>query len=331
MPATGRRRPAGVDALGLGAALLLIAALSVWFGVEPDEEQGPPDPALVVVLVDTSASAVALRADARLQIARAVRAAGREAFARGDECAVVTYADVATRRFGPSADAAGLDEVLAARTVRWTVEGMTGALGTDLDRACALALALLGEGERPPGRVVVVGDPVGTTGGPGLERLAAPGVAAVDVRPLGPVRGFDLAVEDVRAEPRIPAGAPSTVAVDLALVGPAPAASDPPRVRLDWELRASRATGIGIGEPPFLRVGSVAVEARAAAGGTVRWTAALALPATPPGTADLSVRARFVGADGTPLGDAFDVDDAGRTRWIVGDPDRVLVVGPTGE
>ncbi|MEL6713608.1 MAG: vWA domain-containing protein, partial [Planctomycetota bacterium] len=87
----------------------------------------------------------------------------------------------------------------------------------------------------------------------------------------------------------------------------------------------------GIGEPPFLRAGSESVEAAAAAGGTARWTAALTLPATPPGTADLVVRARFVGADGGTLDDAFDVDDTGRARWIVGDPDRVLVVGPSGE
>jgi len=327
--ADGRpRRRAGGDALVLGAALLAIAGIAALLGADED---GPPPDALAprtVVVADVSASVTRMRGAAALWLARAIRAAAAEAVARGDEVAVVTVAAEATRRFGPSSDAAGLDELLRERLGAWAAGDDAAALSTDLDAGAALAVELLREGGRPPGTVVLVGDGVHTGAGDPEARLDDAAVARVELRtPRAPER-HDLAVDAVRASPRVPADVPTRVAVDLALVGAAPAGAT--EVQLDWELRTTR-TGAFAGRSG-LRRGTARVPLDALEGLVRggRATAELELPPLPEGSVDLVVTARLAAPGGSPAADAFAGDDRGGASWLVGDPVRVLVAAVGG-
>lgn len=313
----------------LAAAALLGAG--AWLArPTSDRDARPTRPPLRAVLLDSSASAVALRPDWRASAVRALAEEARAAEAAGEDILVVAYAGEVARTFVAGRPALLLERLAGRGDAPFqplaALPGAGAALGTDLAGALAVAAEALAEPGRPPGRVIVIGEGTATDDGPtaaagrGLGGALAHAAAhAVELRcvPLPPPARGDLELVALDAPRSVPEGTP--LALDLALAWRPPGSGAGPGA-ITFEVRRG-ALGGPLGA--LARETTVDVFPARASDPAQRLRAAarVVLEPLPRGVHTLSVRARpSAGADPLPH------DDEVRVTVRVGDSERVLAV-----
>jgi Mg-chelatase subunit ChlD len=190
----------------LWPAAALACALAAWLFLPRARTDSPPRARLVVALVDVSASVS--RARAWLPWVRAeLRELATQVSARGDELAVLSFADGVATGFGPGEPARFL-ESLAGQGGAPFDSGQGLARGaTRLSEALAAAEGLLDA--RPAGELWLLAPASYTGASPSgaLARLAAAGTRFVVRAPPRPEAG-DLGLLELELAPRVEAGAP---------------------------------------------------------------------------------------------------------------------------
>lgn len=318
-----------LDLYALGAMLALVAAIGYWAGASSGDSGGVFNaPAVTVLAVDRSASVVHPRdRHERWTLAR-IEQEARGALERGDDLALLTYDRGVQRRIGP-VSAEEFFAALRAEAGTWLISlpfddgaALDPAYGTDLTGAVLVAREIVreGEGRRPPGTLVVIGDGASTT--PGADQ-ALMDRRFEDVRLVapGPPTRSDVRIHRVRAPESVEPGVAVRVDVELGL---RPGTDVPEGIVLDWTLTSTSVDTIARGRNVAAsRTGSVRVDLPDGDANPLAFTRTFVTPVLEEGTVELEVRGRFARADRV---DAFPENASGSATWVVGDPIRVLVV-----
>ncbi|MEM9802732.1 MAG: hypothetical protein AAGA20_20570 [Planctomycetota bacterium] len=316
----GRRAP-GVDLLALGVALAAVAAVAAAIGAPRSSADAARAAPLRAILVDTSASVTRPRPGWRRWALVEVAREAREARDAGEDVALVTFDASVQRRLGPVPAGVLVDALRGGEVLTWLEPDPETALGSDLGGAARAALDLVASGERPPGRIAVLGDGVPGSEDPS-DLLLDPAVAALDLVRPGPPDLPDLAITALHAPRRVEPGAVVPVLLDLAFAGPRPEGRE---LELEWTLRWRGAAGL---VDPVTRRGRVdgALRPDPSTDAVQRVRFELEIPPLDPGSAELEVRASLAGAGP----DAFPENDALGATLTIGDAVRALLAVPEG-